>query len=497
LSSHRPASSVVILGAGPAGLTAAYELSRQGVRCTVIEQDSMVGGLARTVEYKGNLFDIGGHRFYTKVAMVEQMWKQVLGEDLLVRQRLSRIFYRGKFFQYPLEPLNALKGLGPVETLHCIASYVKAHVAPRAREDDFESWVTNRFGSRLFEVFFKSYTEKVWGISCREIRAEWAAQRIRGLSLFAAIQDALGWRRRRAIKTLTREFYYPRRGPGMMWNRLREIVEQAGVEVVLNAPVEQVRWEGSRIASVQAGGRVYRADQFISSIPIRVLIEKLAPAAPEPLREAGADFHYRDFLTIGLIVRGANLFPDHWIYVHDPDVTVGRIQNYSNWSSEMTADPATTCLGMEYFAQEGDALWTMADEDLIAKAQREITHLGLVQPGAFLDAKVVRMPKAYPVYDTSYQRGLATVRRYLDKVENLQLIGRNGMHRYNNQDHSMLTGIFAARNVLGARYDLWALNADPDYLEEGSAVTQAELQALEDTQPRSPDAISARAVGTP
>jgi protoporphyrinogen oxidase len=482
---------VIILGAGPAGLTAAYELSGKGIRSILLEQDAVVGGLARTVEYKGCRFDIGGHRFYTKVPYVEKIWKDVLGDDLLVRPRLSRIYYRSKFFQYPLEPWNALRGLGAVESLRCIASFVRARLGPQHPEDDFETWVSNRFGRRLFETFFKAYTEKVWGIPCRQIRSEWGQQRIRGLSAWALFWDSIaGSRNNGTPKTLTRQFYYPRLGPGMMWSRMREIIEGRGARVVLHAPVEEIRWEQGRVTAVRAGGCVYAGQHFISSIPISELIGLLTPEPSAEVQQALDDFHYRDFITVALILRGSPLFPDNWIYVHDPAVKVGRIQNYGNWSPEMTPDSSTTCLGFEYFCQQGDGLWTMSDEDLAARAAQELAHLGLADAGAILDAKVVRVRKAYPVYDAVYPRGLAAVRQFLRSVPNLQLVGRNGMHRYNNQDHSMLTGILAARNVMGGSHDLWALGADSGYLEEASGLSAADLEALEDTQPGVPGVVS-------
>ncbi len=473
-------SPVVILGAGPAGLSAAYELTRAGQRPVVLEKDALVGGLARTVEYKGYLFDIGGHRFFTKVPAVERMWREVLGADLLTRRRLSRIYYRGKFFRYPLEPWNALRGLGLRESLRCALSYLWAKAAPEKPEEDFEAWVSNRFGRRLFEIFFRSYTEKVWGISCREIRAEWAAQRIRGLSLRTLLLDALKLRptdRRKVVRTLIHEFQYPRRGPGMMWDRTRELVEAHGGQVVLQAPVRRICWQPGRVLAVEAGGRLWGGDHFISSIALRDLIRSLDPAPPESVRHAAEDLRYRDFLTAALIVRGRDLFPDNWIYVHDPDVKVGRIQNYGNWSPEMAPDPQTTCLGLEYFCFEGDRLWSMPDPALLALAEEELDRLGLAARGQVVDGAVLRMEKAYPIYDARYQRALATVRGFLEQVPNLQLVGRNGMHRYNNQDHSMLTGMLAARNALGARYDLWQVNLEADYLEEGEPLSEEKLQA--------------------
>lgn len=484
---------VVILGAGPAGLTAAYELAQNGVRAIVLERDAVVGGLARTVEHNGYRFDIGGHRFFTKSPYVEKIWKDVLGDDLLVRPRLSRIYYRSRFFRYPLEPLDALRGLGPAEAIRCMASFLRAHLAPTLPEEDFETWVSNRFGRRLFKIFFRSYTEKVWGMRCHEISAEWGAQRIRGLSLAAILADALSGSlpRQETARSLTRQFYYPRLGPGMMWSRMREIVEQSGVEVILNAPVEEISWTPAGVTGVRAGGHFYAGEHFISSIPIRELIGHLLPEPDEELRRSLDDFHYRDFITVALIVRGGNLFPDNWIYVHDPAVAVGRIQNYGNWSREMAPDPATSCLGLEYFCQQGDGMWSKSDEQLKAQAARELNYLGLAGAARVLDAKVVRVPKAYPVYDGAHRRGIAAVRAFLRTKPNLQLIGRNGMHRYNNQDHSMLTGVLAARNILGANYDLWDLEPDSGYLEDGHGFSAAVLRTLEAAQPLVPQKVRA------
>lgn len=482
---------MVLIGAGPAGLTAAYELSKHHVPCILLERDAVVGGLARTVEYKGYLFDIGGHRFYTKIPAVEQIWREVLGDDLLLRPRLSRIHYRSKLFRYPLEPLNALAGLGPVEAARCAFSFLAARAFPDRPEENFEAWVSNRFGRRLFEIFFKTYTEKVWGIPCREIGAEWAAQRIRGLSLPSMIWNAIrGNGSAQPIRTLIHEFHYPRRGPGMMWNRTREIVESRSCRLLLDTPVERILWDQGGVRAVRAGGKLYTGDHFISSMAIRELIKCLDPAPPPEVRQAVNDFHYRDFLTIALIVRDDNPFSDNWIYVHDPNVQVGRIQNYKNWSPEMTPDAQNTCLGLEYFCSEGDKLWNMPDAKLIALGRRELAQLGLAEAHSFLDGKVVRVQKAYPVYDQNYQRGLRAVRDFLKCVPNLQLVGRNGMHRYNNQDHSMLTAMLAVRNVLGAKYDLWQINVDAEYHEQGVPVTEQQIKHLELTQPFVPRRIA-------
>jgi protoporphyrinogen oxidase len=480
---------VVILGAGPAGLTAAYELTSLGIPCVVLERDAVVGGLARTVEHNGFRFDIGGHRFYTKVKLIRQIWSEVLGEDLLTRTRLSRIYYKSRFFRYPLEPLDAFRGLGVLESARCGLSYARSRAFPRLPENDFATWVSNRFGQRLYEIFFRSYTEKVWGMDCHQIAAEWAAQRIQGLSVGSLLRNALLPWGREEPKTLIKQFQYPRLGPGMLWTRMREIVERRGAEVVMNAPVEKIGWRDGRVLSVRAGSREYQPSHVISSIPIRELTEKLDPAAPQELRAAGEALKYRDFLTVALVAKTKNSFPDNWIYLHDPEVLAGRVQNYKNWSEEMSPDPEMTCLGVEYFCNEGDSIWARSNEELAELATGEMARLGLLRAEDVAEARVVRMPKAYPVYDHGYQKSLALIRGFLARTPNLQSVGRNGMHRYNNQDHSMLTGILAARNICGAHFDLWAVNVDKDYLEEDRAITNDELAALEQSQPLVPRTI--------
>jgi protoporphyrinogen oxidase len=489
-----PTGPVVIFGAGPAGLTAAHELARNGVNSIILERDEVVGGLARTVNYKGYLFDLGGHRFFTKVSLIERIWKEVLGDDLLLRSRLSRIYYNSKFYQYPLEPLDVIRNLGVLELARCGASYLRAKLWPKTPEPDLATWVSNRFGVRLYRKFFKSYTEKVWGIPCEQIRAEWAAQRIRGLSFTAVVRNAIlhaTSNGKSKVRSLTKEFLYPRRGPGMMWSAMCEGLLARGNTVLFGAPVEKICWDGTGVAGVFAGGRRHEGTHYISSLPIRELIRSLDPAPPVEVQRAADDFSYRDFLTVALIVDGYDLFPDNWIYVHDPNVRVGRIQNYTNWSPDMTPEPGKTCLGLEYFCTEGDDLWSLSDEQLLELGRREIGALGLAGGRLIQDGTVVRVRKAYPVYDERYKRGLDAIRGFLPSLPNLQLVGRNGQHCYNNQDHSMLAGVLAARNVLGANIDLWDLNTDQDYQEEGDSVTDAELEALRASQPLVPRRMEA------
>lgn len=495
--STNEAPLATIIGAGPAGLAAAWELSRAGATCEVLEQDAVVGGISRTVNYKGYLFDIGGHRFFTKVAAVEKMWREVLGDELLQRPRLSRIYYKNRFFQYPLDPTNALRNLGVFESARCVASYAKAQFSRKLPEDDFATYISNRFGSRLFEIFFRSYTEKVWGIPCTEIRSDWAAQRIAGLDMASLLRNAVSRllpprRGGKVIKTLIHEFVYPRLGPGMMWERTRDLVQAAGNPVRLHTSIDRIEWDGARIQAVCAGGLRFPVENLISSMPIRNFFRYLSPAPPEAVRRAAESLAYRDFLIVALIFREQHMFPDNWIYIHDPSVDVGRIQNFKNWSPAMVPDPATTCLGMEYFCFKGDALWSRSDADLIEHAKREIGRIGLGDPTKVFDGHVVRVPKAYPVYDDNYQQALAVIREFVERIPNLQFVGRNGMHRYNNQDHSMLSAILAARNLLGGNFSVWDVNVDEEYHEAGGIVTEEELASLQRTQPQVPQRLSSR-----
>ena len=488
-----PDRPIVIVGAGPAGLTAALELARIGVRVIVLEAGPRVGGLSQTVEHNGFRFDIGGHRFFSKIPAVTELWRSVLGTDFIRRPRLSRIFYNGSFFDYPLKPMNALSGLGAWKSVGILTSYVMAQFRPIHPEVSFEDWVTNRFGKRLYRTFFKTYTEKVWGIPCTALSARWAAQRIMGLSLASAVLNMLAPGRNRksgqTIKTLIDEFEYPRLGPGMMWEAFAREVERLGGEVRLNAKVTRILHDGAQVDAVEfeSGGThsIQKVSNVISTMPLRHLIRSLGDRTPDDVRAAAQRLKYRDFLTVALIVDQPDVFPDNWIYIHDPAVKVGRIQNFKNWSPEMVPDPSKTCLGLEYFCTVGDEIWSLSEPELIELATVEIGKIGLVDPVKVEGGAIVHAPKAYPVYDEAYEGALAVIKPYINSFANLMTIGRNGTHTYNNQDHSMVTGMLAVRNLLGAQHDLWNLEGQDEYLEEVQEGGQSsiDLSQLASTQP--------------
>lgn len=415
---------------------------------------------------------MGGHRFFTKVAEVEALWHEWLQSDFLLRPRLSRIYYGGKFYYYPLKAFNALANLGIFRSIGVVLSYFQSQLFPYKQEENFEQWVSNRFGKRLYEIFFKTYTEKVWGIPCTEISAEWAAQRIKGLSLPTAVRNAIFPPRGETIRTLIEQFHYPRRGPGMMWERVTELVRARGGQVLLETDMIRIERDGLRVTKVvgrtKEGKEIgYSGTDFYSTAPLSEMVLKIEPPAPAKVIDAAKRLTYRDFLTVVLIYDQPSLFDDNWIYIHSPQVKIGRIQNYKNWSPEMVPDPQTTSLGLEYFCSEGDELWEMADDGLVELAKREMQIIGITGTAQVIDATIVRQLKAYPIYSGEYAELLDILQEWVDSLENLQTIGRNGLHKYNNQDHSMLTAIYAVQNTLeDAGHDLWAVNTDRSYHEE-------------------------------
>jgi protoporphyrinogen oxidase len=469
----------VVIGAGPAGLTAAYELAKAQQNVTVLEASDAVGGISRTVQRDGWRFDIGGHRFFTKVPEVEALWHEILpADEFLMRPRMSRIYYGGKLYDYPLKAMNALRGLGLLEAVRCLASYGHVRLRPPKDQSTFEGWVAARFGWRLYRTFFKTYTEKVWGMPATEIQADWAAQRIKNLSLMTAVARALlPSRNQKNVASLIEEFQYPKLGPGLMWERCRDHVQRLGGDVRMRTKATAVHHEGGRAVSVTVSGEdgPFRlpCDHVVSSMPLSGLIHAMEPEAPAAVRAAADGLRYRDFLTVALVVPERCGFPDNWIYIHSPDVRVGRIQNFGSWSPYLVKD-GRTCLGLEYFINEGDDMWTASDEALLELGKRELAELGLVPAEVVEGGYVVRVPKAYPVYDAEYKQHVDTIRAWLaEAVPNVHPTGRNGMHKYNNQDHSMLTAMLTVRNILGdGGHDIWQVNVEDDYHEEqtGKAV---------------------------
>ena len=484
-----PANSpvdVAIIGAGPAGLTAAYLLSKKGYSVKVIEKDPQyVGGISRTVEHEGFRFDIGGHRFFSKSQEVVDLWNEILPDDFIQRPRMSRIYYEGKFYSYPLRAFEALWNLGIWRSTLCMLSYGKAKVFPNKNVKSFEDWTVNQFGYKLYSIFFKTYTEKVWGMPCNEMSADWAAQRIKGLSLWNAVTDglkrSLGLNKKpndgQEVKTLLETFRYPRLGPGMMWDAAKAHVEAKGNEVLMGHSLKQLAQDAKgnwRVSASSADGEtIINAKHVISSAPMRELATRIHPL-PQSLPEA-QDLKYRDFLTVAIMVKSEDLFPDNWIYIHDDRVQVGRVQNFRSWSPEMVPDKDIACVGLEYFCFENDGLWSSSDEDLVALATKEMAILGLCKPEDVTGGAVVRQEKAYPVYDDSYEDNVATMRDDLEsRFPTLHMVGRNGMHRYNNQDHAMMTAMLTVENIeAGTRkWNVWNVNEDAEYHEAGDEGAQ-------------------------
>jgi len=473
---------VVIMGAGPAGLAAGIELIKNGHRVEIYEAENQVGGISKTLKWKGYRFDIGGHRNYTKSPEVDKFWDDILGKDHLKRSRLSRIYYKGKFFSYPLEPLNAISGLGIFETFLIGLSYLRSKLFPIKPEINFNDWVSNRFGKRLFNHFFKSYTEKVWGISTEDLSADWAAQRIKNLSFASAVKDALFKRGGNEVKTLIKEFKYPKYGPGMLYEKIADEIEKKGGKVFLNTKVTRINTGTLRVKSSRSrrvnsieintpkGPKTITADEYITSIPLPEMLKILNPPLPPKIQKHLDKLKFREFLSVNLVVNKKDLFPDNWIYIHEPKVLLGRIQNYKNWSPFMIPKDAEnkTSLGLEYFCNEGDEFWNRSDDDLLKLARKELEIIGLAKSSDIENGFVHRVKGAYPIYNFDYKKRLKAVIPIVKSFTNLQTVGRGGLFRYNNQDHSILSGFYAARNIMGGDYDVWSVNEEKEYGEEKS-----------------------------
>ena len=483
-------SEVFVIGAGPAGLTSSYLLTKEGISTTVIEADPVyVGGISRTANYKDFLFDIGGHRFFSKSKEVVDLWKEILPQDFIARPRLSRIYYDGKYYSYPLKAFEALNNLGVVESGLCVLSFMYKQAFPNEKPVTFHEWVANQFGERLFSIFFKTYTEKVWGMSCDDISADWAAQRIKGLDLWTAMSQALRKSMKPAgfkdgtkahdgevIKTLIESFEYPRKGPGMMWDAAAAKTRAQGGTIHMGTALESLAYDATKklwtitARTVEGETKTFTSNHVISSAPIKELVHSFVET---PACVTAADkLSYRDFITVALVVEKPDLFPDNWIYIHDPSVKVGRIQNFRSWSPEMIPNATQSTLGLEYFCFENDGLWTSSDADLIALATKELCQIGLVTKDDIRDGCVVRQKKAYPVYDATYKQNVESIRSELaETYPSLHLVGRNGMHKYNNQDHAMMTAMLTVQNIVAGEqvWNIWEVNEDAEYHEAGNS----------------------------
>jgi protoporphyrinogen oxidase len=464
--------SVHIIGAGPAGMACAYTLAKSGRSAVLIDGAKDVGGLCQTLEFSDYLFDIGGHRFLSKSDLINSIWMDVMGGDLLKVSRLSRIFYRRKFFHYPLSFLNTFWNLGPLESFRCVTSYGYCRLTKPGNDQTFEGWIINRFGKRLYKIFFDTYTTKVWAVPCKDISADWAVQRIRGLSLRVAIKKALLGARSKGPKTLAEEFFYPRKGPGQFYRKLEKILVDQGTRFQFEKQALRINHKNGKVISVIVKDRSTSEEQEIaveylfSSMPLTHLVRSLNPLPPEDILVAASKLRFRSFLVVNVILDKEKLFPDQWIYVHSPDVKLGRIQNYKNWSPHMTANPKRTSLGLEYFCTEGDAIWEMNDVDMVDYAMDELEKIGIVSRRHLINGFVVRRKDVYPVYSLDYQESLDVLREYLSRFENLQTMGRAGLFKYDNSDHAMLSGIGAAKNYINkSAYNLWSQGPQQEYLE--------------------------------
>jgi protoporphyrinogen oxidase len=474
---------ILIVGAGPAGLACANELFVQKNKdffIDLIEKDSQVGGISKTVEFDGYYYDLGGHRFFSKIKEVNQLWKKTLSKDFISRKRLSRIYYNYKFYDYPLKIKATLFNLGLYESFRIGISYLKSKLFPMKDEQNFEQWVTNRFGSRLYNTFFKTYTEKVWGLPCSEIRAEWAAQRIKNLSLISAVLNALPWKKKNTkVKTLIDKFNYPKYGPGMMYEKMAEnILKNKNFNLNINSEVLGLSFKNNKwCAKIKETSRIYNQeyDFLVSTMPISSLIINMDYDIPIEIKDIASKLKYREFLIVCLVFDKPNKLKDTWIYIHDKSIKIGRLQILNNWSPYMVKDKNHASYGAEYFCSEGDDLWKTPDSKMVELAVKELKKINLV-PNNYrcIQGKVVRVKKTYPVYDKFYADNISKLISFIKTIPNLQVAGRAGTFKYNNMDHSIYTGILAAKNIIlnENRYDIWSVNQDEEYHETDNIKTK-------------------------
>ncbi len=466
---------VAVIGAGPAGVTAAYLLAKGGAQVDLYEASGDVGGLARSINLWNQRVDLGPHRFFSSDTRVNELWLELAQHDYEMVDRLTRIFYKNKFFFYPLKPFNALFNLGPIESVLCFLSYLKEKIKPTPDDGSFESWVTGRFGKKLFSIFFKTYSEKLWGISCKELDAEFAAQRIKKLSLWEAVKNAIFGGRGNKHKTLVDQFAYPVNGTGMIYERMADFIRSKGSRVLLNTPVHRVITESNRAVAIELeGGKTERYDHIVSSMPITLLVSRL-PEVPENIKEASKKLKFRNTVLVYVEVKAKDLFPDNWLYVHSDNLLMGRLTNFRNWVPELYGKEESTIMVLEYWCYDEDEFWTRSDESLIELAKKELKSTGLIGNAEMPRGHVHRIHRCYPVYDHGYKERLKPVEDYLSTVGSLSVIGRYGAFKYNNQDHSILMGILAADNILnGKKNNLWEINTDYEY-QESSKITKTGL----------------------
>jgi protoporphyrinogen oxidase len=470
---------VGIIGAGPAGMTAAYELSKAGIEVEVFESSPSVGGMAKSIQLWGQTVDLGPHRFFSSDTRVNRIWLELAGQDYEMVDRLTRILYKDKFYYYPLKPFNALLNLGPFEATRCLASYTLQAIKPvqSVPNPTFEDWVVNRFGRRLFAIFFKTYSEKLWGIPCTELDADFAAQRIKKFSLMEALKSALGIGSANH-KTLVEQFAYPHGGTGSIYARMAKLCEERGNRIHLDTPIQRVIIESGRAVGIEmSDGTLKRFDRVVSCMPITHLVSRMENV-PDPVRHALTQLRFRNTIIVYLQVDCPDLFRDNWLYVHSTELKTGRISNFRNWTARLYGDRTETILALEYWCYTSDELWSKPDAELIALATAEVRLSGLLKNHAVLAGHVVKLENSYPVYAKGYKTPLAAVSGYLKNIDNLCVIGRYGAFKYNNQDHSILMGHLAAQNISqGTNHDLWSVNTDYEY-QESSKITETGLVEL-------------------